>query len=333
MNIIQNGCCLKDGDRAAVLAIGNFDGVHLGHQAVLKQTAQIARATNQPFGAITFEPHPRTYFRPAEPVFRLTPLAVKARLMQALGLDLLSVLTFNSDLAAMTAREFVEKILVRQHGISHIVCGYDFCFGHKRQGDVPFLQQMGAEYNFAVTVINPVLMAKKDHENEPYSSSVIREKLRQGNMPAAAELLGYWWQLSGLVVEGDKFGRTIRYPTANLSINQGGWPHLGIYAVRITIEGEEKSRDGVAYIGDRPTFNKEGIVVEVHLFDFADDLYGKNLNVEFIAFIRPDATFETPDELVQRMDEDASIARKILADMRVSGDPMSKFELGAIAGK
>jgi len=235
--------------------------------------------------------------------------------MQQLGLDLLSVLAFDGALAAMPARDFVEKILVGRHGISHIVCGYDFCFGHKRQGDVAYLKQMGELFEFDVSIIDPVFMPEDKSADAPYSSSVIREKLRQGHMRAAADLLGYWWHLSGPVVEGDRRGRTIGYPTANIHIDQGGWPRLGIYAVRVQIGDKEQSLPGVAYIGTRPTYDKQGVVLEVHLFDFSADIYGENLTVELIEFIRPDAAFTTTQELVSQMDEDKAHARAILADM------------------
>jgi len=333
MKIIQNGTCLKDDYRQAVLAIGNFDGVHRGHQAVLKQTQQIAKASGRPFGAIVFEPHPRTFFNPDKPVFRLTPLEVKARLMEKQGVDLLSVLTFDRSLAAMPAHDFIEKILTDQHGISHIVCGYNFRFGHRRAGDVALLTQMGEEFGFGVTVISSVLLHQDASGDVPFSSSIIREKLREGNMRGAADLLGYWWHLSGPVIEGDKRGRDIGYPTANIFIDQGGWPKLGIYAVRVTIGEEKHLRPGVAYIGSRPTFNKHSVVLEVHLFDFAGDLYGKNLRVELIEFLRPDAAFETVEKLIVQMDEDSLKARRILADMTTHGDPMAQYTLGAIADR
>ena len=332
MKIIQNGTCLKDGHRQAVLAIGNFDGVHRGHQAVLKQTQQIARASGRPFGAIVFEPHPRTFFNPGKPVFRLTPLDVKAQLMEEQGVDLLSVLTFDRNLAAMPAHDFIEKILTDQHGISHIVCGYNFRFGHKRAGDVALLTQMGEEFGFGVTVISPVLLHQDACGDVPFSSSIIREKLREGNMHAAAGMLGYWWHLKGPVIEGDKRGRDLGYPTANIHIDQGGWPKLGIYAVRVRIDGENQLRPGVAYIGKRPTFHKHSVVLEVHLFDFSGDLYGKNLTVELIEFLRPDAAFESTEKLISQMDEDSLKARRILADMATHGDPISQLKLSAIAG-
>ncbi len=331
MKIIQNGTCLKGNERHAILAIGNFDGVHLGHQAVLQQTKQLANASGKPFGAIVFEPHPRTFFAPDNPVFRLTPLHVKIRLMQKLGLDVLSVLTFNHALASTSAEEFVENILVGQHGISHIVCGYNFCFGARRQGNVSFLKQMGDAFDFGVSVIDPVLMNNNADDDVPNSSSIIREKLRQGHMRDAADLLGYWWHLQGPVIEGDRRGRDMGYPTANIYIDQGGWPKLGIYAVRVKIGEEKHFRPGVAYIGSRPTFHKQGVVLEVHLFDFSEDIYGKYLNVELIEFIRPDAAFENTEKLVAEMDEDSLKARKILTDLMSGGDPMAQHILGAIA--
>jgi riboflavin kinase / FMN adenylyltransferase len=331
MKIIQNGTRLKDSHRQAVLAIGNFDGVHLGHQAVLRQTEHLAKANGKPFGVVVFEPHPRTFFRPEKPVFRLTPLDVKARLMEKMGLDVLSVLTFDRNLAAMSAHDFIENILVGQHGISHIVCGYDFRFGHKRTGDVALLKQMAEEFGFGVTVIEPVLLHENTHADEPYSSSAIREKLRHGEVRGAANLLGYWWHLRGPVVEGDKRGRELGYPTANIFIDQGGWPKLGIYAVRVKIDDEKRPRPGVGYIGSRPTFHKNGVVLEVHLFDFDADLYGKTLKVELIECLRSDAAFESAEKLIAQMDEDSLKAHRILDDMTAGTDPMSQNWLGAHA--
>ena len=312
MKIFQNGDTLKEAHRHAVLAIGNFDGVHLGHRAVLKQTEEIAKKSGKPFGAIVFEPHPRTFFMPDTPVFRLTPLEVKAQLMDKMGLDILSVLAFDRDLAAMSALSFVEDILVGRYGISHIVCGYDFRFGRKRSGNVALLRQMGEKFDFGVTAIDPVLMPENAENNLPYSSSIIREKLRYGDVRTAAQLLGYNWYLSGPVVGGDKRGREIGYPTANIFIDQGGWPKLGIYAVQVKIGKEANVRPGVAYIGSRPTFHKSGVVLEVHLFDFSDDIYGETLSVELIEFLRGDAAFETTEKLITQMDEDSVKARQIL---------------------
>ncbi|HSM19640.1 MAG TPA: bifunctional riboflavin kinase/FAD synthetase, partial [Hyphomicrobiales bacterium] len=310
------------------VAIGNFDGVHRGHQAVLEATARTAASVAGPMAVMVFEPHPRTFFRPDLSLFRLTPLEVKAHLMSALGVDCLAVLDFDAGLAAVPARDFVADILVRGLGVRHVVIGYDFCFGKARQGNAGLLREMGAELGFGVTVVERVNAHGEDAA--PYSSSEIRCLLQDGRPREAADLLGYWWTVIGEVVEGDRRGRTIGFPTANIRLAGQGEPHLGVYAVRARpVDGAGGDVwAGVANLGRRPTFEKQDVLLEVNLFDFAGDLYGRKLIVEFVDFLRPEQKFDGLDALKAQIAADAAKARDIHARMARDGDPMTRFPLG-----
>lgn len=297
--------------RGAVVAIGNFDGVHLGHRAVLAQAAALARGKGCPVGALVFEPHPREFLNPSAPRFRLTPLRDKARLLQTLGLDLLYVQRFDASFAARPAEDFVTRILVEGLGVTHIVVGYDFHFGKGRTGDAALLQRMGKDAGFDVTVIAAV---KTTPSGEPYSSSLIREHLSEGRPRRAAELLGHWWSIEGHVIRGDQRGRTIGFPTANLALDECLEPRHGVYAIRAMLANEPGARvyDGVANIGMRPTFNKQEPMLEVNLFDYSGDLYGCLLRVMFIEFLRPERKFSGLESLQEQIKADSGQARALL---------------------
>ncbi|MFZ5913664.1 MAG: bifunctional riboflavin kinase/FAD synthetase [Pseudomonadota bacterium] len=297
--------------RGAVVAIGNFDGVHLGHRAVLAQAGALARGKGCPVGALVFEPHPREFLNPGLPRFRLTPLRDKARLLQSLGLDLLYVQRFDAFFASRPAEDFVTRILVEGLGVTHIVVGYDFHFGKGRTGDAALLQRMGKEAGFDVTVIAAV---KTTPSGEPYSSSLIREHLIEGRPRRAAELLGHWWSIEGHVVKGDQRGRTIGFPTANLALDECLEPKHGVYAVRAMLANESGTEiyDGVANIGMRPTFNKQEPILEVNLFDYSGDLYGRLLRVMFIEFLRPERKFNGLESLQTQITADCEQARAVL---------------------
>lgn len=328
MEILRYGSCDPSACRGCAIAIGNFDGVHRGHQAVLEATARAAASVAGPLAVMVFEPHPRAFFRPDLPLFRLTPLEVKAHLMAGLGVDCLAVLDFDARLASLPARDFVADILVRDLGARHVVIGYDFCFGKGRQGNAELLRTMGAELGFGVTVVERVNVGEDGAT--PYSSSEIRRLLRAGEPAAAAGLLGYWWTVIGEVIEGDRRGRTIGFPTANIRLTGQGEPQLGVYAVRVRpVDGPPGDVwAGVANLGRRPTFDKQDILLEVHLFDFAGDLYGRRLIVEFIDFLRPERKFSGLDALKAQIAADAGQARDIHARLARDGDPMTDFPLG-----
>ena len=315
MRLVRDIADLPKHYRGAAVAIGNFDGVHLGHRAVLAQTAEIAGRLKCPFGALIFEPHPREFFDPGAPRFRLTALRDKARLLQLLGIDLLYVERFDAELASRPAADFVDRILVDGLGVSHIVVGYDFRFGHGRTGDTLLLKQAGEAAGFGVTVIDAVTTTAS---GEPYSSSRIREHLAGGRPRRAAELLGHWWAVEGHVITGDQRGRTIGFPTANLRLSEVIEPMHGVYAVRVQIldkAGEPADAviyQGVANLGLRPTFAKQEVVLEINLFDFSGDLYGRLLRVSFVEFIRAERKFDGLDSLKAQIAADSNTARGLL---------------------
>lgn len=292
--------------KGAVAAIGNFDGVHRGHRAVIEAALSRARTLGVPAVAVTFEPHPRNVLRPGEPIFRLTGEPEKLRLLAATSLSGALVLTFDAAFANLTAEEFVTRILVERLGIRGATIGFDFHFGHQRGGSPAFLAEQGARYGFSVDTAPPL-----EDEGRPVSSSSIRAALAEGRVVEAAELLGYPWFASGKVIKGDQRGRTLGFPTANIALDPHCGLKHGIYAVRVGIDGV--MRDGVASFGTRPTFDNGAPLLEVHVFDFADDLYGKQIDVAFIGWIRPELKFDNVDALVGRMNEDARLARAALA--------------------
>jgi riboflavin kinase / FMN adenylyltransferase len=297
--------------RGAVIAIGNFDGVHRGHRAVIAEAKRIAAPAGVPFGILTFEPHPRSVFVPDGPPFRLTPFRAKTRLIEEAGTDVLFTLRFDRRFAAESAQDFVADLLVARLGSKHIVVGQDFTFGRGRGGNPALLCEMGARLGFGVTVLEPVA----DVSGKLASASRIRDHLASGRPRAAAALLGRDWEIEGRVQRGDQRGRDLGFPTANLAIANYLHPAPGVYAVRagMTENGTLTWHDGVANFGNRPTFAGQDWRFETHLFDFAGDLYGRHLRVAIVEFIRPDAKFAGVDALVAAMREDAKQARAILA--------------------
>src|SRR3989440_5088454 len=304
--------------KGAVAAIGNFDGVHRGHRAVIDIALARAAALDAPAIAITFEPHPRRVLRPSDPVFRLTDETSKLRLLAATGLDGALVLTFDAAFAALTAQQFVARILVGRLGIRGATIGFDFHFGHERTGSPKFLAEAGERYGFSVETAPPL-----EDEGRPVSSSSIRAALSDGRVVEAAELLGYPWFASGTVVKGDQRGRDLGFPTANISLDPDCGLKHGIYAVRVGIGG--MMRDGVASFGTRPTFDDGAPLLEVHVFDFSGDLYGAPINVAFIGWIRAELKFDSIDALVRRMNDDARLARAALARARDAFPPLREI--------
>ena len=297
--------------KGAVIAIGNFDGVHRGHRAVIAEAKRIAADEGVPFGILTFEPHPRSVFVPDGPPFRLTPFRAKTRLIQEAGAEVLFTLRFDRRFAAKSAQDFVADLLAERLGTRHIVVGEDFTFGRGRGGDPALLREMGAALGFGVTVLEPVA----DAGGKVASASRIRDHLASGRPRAAAALLGRNWEIEGRVQRGDRRGRDLGFPTANLAIANYLHPAPGVYAVRAGVNenGTLTWYDGVANFGNRPTFAGQDWRFETHLFDFAGDLYGRHLRVAIVEFIRPDAKFAGIDALVAAMREDAKQARAILA--------------------
>ena len=291
--------------RGAALAIGNFDGVHRGHQALLKATRDQAGRLSAQTGAIVFEPHPREYFQPDKPHFRLTQLPLKLRLLERFGLDVAVVLAFDAGLAGLSADEFIARVLVDALAARQVVVGYDFRFGKGRGGDPEGLRRAGEALGFGVTVIGQVAEA-----GEVFSSSAIRAELAQGDVKGAAQMLGWWWRVAGVVIGGAKRGTGLGFPTANIALAPGTALAHGIYAVRVHADGSRHT--GAAYLGTRPTFDDGAPVLEVFLFDFDGDLYGREIEVEFIDFLRPDRRFGGAASLQAQMQKDCDQAREIL---------------------
>jgi len=290
----------------AVVAIGNFDGVHRGHRAVIAAALARARALGRPTAAMTFEPHPRSFFSPEAPLFRLTDERAKLRLLAGTELDGAIVLRFDAALASLSAEDFIDRVLVDQFGVGGVAIGFDFHFGLNRAGSPDFLAAQGARHGFAVDVV-----PRFEDAGRPVRSGPIRAALGAGEIAQANELLGYPWFVSAEVVHGDKRGRELGYPTANLRLDPACGLRHGIYAVRVGI-GEQRY-DGVASFGRRPMFDQGTVLLEIFLFDFSGDLYGKMIDVAFVEWIRPELKFASVAELIQRMDEDSRIARVALA--------------------
>jgi riboflavin kinase/FMN adenylyltransferase len=297
---------LHDALRGAVVAIGNFDGVHRGHKAVIAVAQARAKTLDWPAAALTFEPHPRAFFHPGEPLFRLTDEAAKLRLLASTGLDGAIVLSFDKALAGLTAEQFVARILVERFAVSGAVIGFNFHFGANRSGSPDFLVGQGRKLGFTVDVV-----PRFEDEGRPVSSGPIRAALAAGKLDQAAELLGYPWFVSGTVIHGDKRGRELGFPTANLQLDAACGLRHGIYAVRVAAGG--RRYDGVASFGRRPMFDTGVVLLEIFLFDFSGDLYGASIDVAFIEWLRDEQVFASAKDLVRQMQEDARLAREALA--------------------
>ena len=292
--------------RGGVVAIGNFDGVHRGHKAVIAAALARAESLGRPAAALTFEPHPRALFNPGEPLFRLTDEAAKLRLLAATGLDGAIVLTFDDKLARLTAEDFVARILVERFAVSGAAIGFNFHFGAHRLGSPAFLVGEGKKCGFAVDVV-----PRYEDNGRPVSSGPIREALAAGKLDQAAEFLGYPWFVSAEVIHGDKRGRELGFPTANLQLDAACGLRHGIYAVRVAAHG--RRYDGVASFGRRPMFDNGTVLLEIFLFDFSGDLYGTKLDVAFIEWIRDEQMFASAEELTRQMQEDSRLAREASA--------------------
>ena len=288
-----------------VVAIGNFDGVHRGHRAVIGTAVERAREARRPSALLTFEPHPRSFFRPDEPSFQLTSEAAKLRLLAATDLDGAVVLTFNAAMAGLSAEAFVERILMDRLAVTGTVVGFNFHFGKDRRGTPDFLVAQGARHGFSVDVVPPF-----QHNGRRVSSGAVRDALAAGHIAEATDLLGYPWFVTAQVVHGDKRGRTLGYPTANLRLGaECGLKH-GIYAVRVGL-GDARY-DAVASFGRRPMFDDGAPLLEVFLFDFGAELYGQTIDVAFIGWIRHEQTFESIEALKRHMAADVAQARDAL---------------------
>ena len=294
--------------RGGVVALGNFDGFHLGHQAVVGRAVARARAEGRPALVATFDPHPVRHFRPDAPPFRLTTLDQRARLFAAAGADAMIVFAFDDALAALSAEAFVQQRLVANLGVAGVVTGEDFTFGAARSGNAAVLAQLGERHGFAAETVGAVTL-----DGDPVSSTRIRELLKAGDPHGAAQLLTRPFAIEGNVQHGDKLGRTIGYPTANVDMGKYLRPAYGIYAVRARL-ADGRVVDGAANLGVRPTFDPPKELLEPYFFDFSGDLYGTCIEVALVEYLRPEAKFDSLDALTQQMDADCARARELLAN-------------------
>ena len=293
--------------RGGIVALGNFDGFHLGHQAVVGRAVARARAEGRPALVATYDPHPVRYFRPDAPPFRLTTLDQRERLFAAAGADAMVVFRFDADFAALTAERFVTERLVGLLGVAGVVTGEDFTFGHAKAGNVAMMAALGENHGFRGEAVGPVAL-----DGDPVSSSRIRQMLQAGDPVGAARLLTRPFAIEGVVQHGDKLGRTIGYPTANLDMGRYLRPAYGIYAARGRL-ADGTVLDGAANLGVRPTFDPPKELLEPYFFDFAGDLYGQRIEVDLVEFLRPEAKFGTLDALTAQMEQDCARARNILS--------------------
>ncbi len=300
---------LGPADRGAAAAIGNFDGVHLGHQSVLALARAAAVQKDAPFGVVTFEPHPRSFFVPAGAPFRLMDAEARARRLEKLGVEQLYELGFGAAMASLRAEAFVGEVLAEGLGLSHVVAGADFRFGKGRAGDVELLARMGPALGFGVTVAPLVSDDVGD-----VSSTAIRTALSEGRPEAAARMLGHWHRIEGRVQHGDKRGRELGFPTANVALGDLHRPRYGVYAVLVdVIDGPFRGRyHGAASLGERPTFGARLANLEIYLLDFEGDLYGAALSVALVAFQRPELAFDGVEPLVAQMARDVEESRALL---------------------
>jgi riboflavin kinase/FMN adenylyltransferase len=314
MRIFRHYDDVPDTLKGAVVAIGNFDGVHRGHQALIASARAEAEARGAPLAVLAFEPHPQEFFRPRPDSIRLTPLRVKARLLAELGADAMFALPFDAVMAGRPAQGFVEEVLLAGLGASGVVVGPDFEFGKGRAGNLTTLAYMGEMEGFSVTCFDMV----NEADGEKISSTRIRAALKEARPEEAARLLGRYWAIEARVEHGDKRGRTLGFPTANMHLGHCLAPAFGVYAVRVTVLENEKPvlrRDGVANFGVRPMYHVPVPLMEAHLFDFDGDLYGRHLSVELVRYIRPETKFASLDALVAAIQDDAGKARDILKAM------------------
>lgn len=313
IEVIRGHRALAPRMRGATAALGNFDGVHKGHQALIRAAADAVPAA--PSAVVTFEPHPRRFFQPYAPPFRLTTAAERARILERLGVARVHELAFDANLAGTEAADFVRDVLVGREGdglgLVHVVVGEDFRFGLRRRGDATLLRSLGGELGLGVTIMGAV-----SGPDGLYASTALRVMVEEGRMADAARMLGRWHTVSGPVIKGDQRGRHLGYPTANLDFGEQIVPRYGVYAAEVEVlDGPHRGTwPGVASIGERPTFGVNRANFEVHLFDFAGDLYGAEISAGLVAFLRPEIAYESTEALIAQMDRDSEAARAALAE-------------------
>jgi riboflavin kinase/FMN adenylyltransferase len=313
MQLIRGLANLRPRHHGSVITVGSFDGLHLGHQGVIARLRAQSEQHGVPSTVVTFEPTPKEFFRPEQAPPRLMRLREKAEALAALGVDRFMVIHFNAALAAMSADEFARAVMVRGLGVRHVVVGAGFHFGRERSGTLDSLHDIGAQHGFAVEAVTPV-----EQDGARVSSTAIRAALAASDFPRAARLLGRPYRIAGRVIAGQRLGRTLGFATANLRLYRRASPVAGIFAVRV--HGVRAGTvDGVASLGTRPTVNGVEPLLETHVFDFAGDLYGRHIAVEFVAKIRDEVRFPDLDSLVVQMHDDARRARALLVEHPADG--------------
>ncbi len=317
MQIIRHYKFCSEVARNSVVALGNFDGVHLGHKAVIGKACKIAQENSLPSAVMTFEPHPVSVLRPDIPPLRITPFRTKAVLIRELGVDVLFAIRFDRDFAQITAEDFIEKILLENLGVRHVVIGYDFIFGHNREGNAGLLRKMSEKHGFGLTQVN-----EQGSGDLSYSSTRIRRCLQNGDIAQACNMLGHDYVIEGVVVRGDARGREIGFPTANIRLGGYMRPAFGVYAADVSIQKSEARNQKPEYItlsavvniGRKPTFGGEEDLLEAHIFDFNRDIYGRRICVTLRKFLRPEQKFNNADELKEQINNDCKQAREYFTE-------------------
>ena len=299
---------LSPEERGAAVALGNFDGLHRGHQQVIGEAAKAALVLKAPLGVITFDPHPRRLFRPSEPAFRLMTIEQQARVLSGMGVDVLYLLPFDFQMASFSDKEFVEQVLVEGLGVKHVAAGFDISFGKGRTGSADGMKAYGDQKGFGVSIAEPVAGKAGDK----FSSTAVRDALRDGHPETAARILGRPFAIEGVVRRGQQLGRQLGFPTANVEIIDYVVPKLGVYATRTRLpDGREVP--GVANLGNNPTTGEVETRLETWLFDFDEDLYGQVIETQLIAFLRPEQKFDSIELMIQQIRRDETAARAIVA--------------------
>lgn len=301
--------------RGGVAALGNFDGFHRGHQTVVGEAGRIATREHIPLAVVVTEPHPRAFFNPAGEAFRLTGFRERAKLLEAFGVHLMWALPFTKEFSTLSPERFVREILAKGLGLRHVVVGHDYRFGQGRAGDASVLATLAQQHDIAVRVVAPVSIAGQQGRGAPYSSTLVRELLKQGAARAAATMLGHWWTVNGNIDLGERRGRRIGFPTCNIIFSDTLVPRYGVYAVRAHLEGvADRLFEGVANVGVRPTFGRDNaVLLEVHLFDCQGDHYGRHIQVHFVDWIRPEVKFSSGEALKAQIVKDCEAAHLALA--------------------
>jgi len=308
MRIIRDLALCSAEYKAAVIALGNFDGVHLGHQAILREAIAIAKKRSAPSAVMTFDPHPREFFAPNQKKLRICSLRSKIELFSGLGVDVLFLVRFNKTFSSLSPESFVSNVLHHDLAASHVVSGYNFAFGKNRSGNTEFLTKISKQLGFGFTACEAIY----DASGVSISSSAIRDHLAAGNVKKASELLGRTYTIEGKVRHGQKNGQKLGFPTANLSLKSLFSPRYGVYAVRFIIENEKQWHNGVVNLGIRPTFNQTEPLLEVHGFDIQHDLYGKRIRVELVEHVRDERRFPNIDALKSQITLDCIQTKSIL---------------------